>query len=750
MQLSDDDKACIADHIARGEPLPDRFRWTLFREPREAELIWPGKTSDVTNVVLPFQSIEQIDEPRSETGAQVADLFQIGSGGRQGGGWSNKLIWGDNKLVLSSLNGGPLRREIEAAGGLKLVYIDPPFDVGADFSHQIEVGGNDIVTKSPTIIEEIAYRDTWGRGVDSYASMILERLRLIRGLMSDDASAYVQVGPQVNHVVRQLMDEVFGTQGPRREIIWKRVSSRSHGALYPATHDSILFYSNSENVIWNQLYEPLDERYVETKYRFADPDGRKFRKDNCLNQNRDRPNLTYEWNGHLKTWRWTRENMQILHEQERLIYTKSGIPEYKRYLDESEGTAIQSVWTDLRPVNSQANEDTSYATQKPETLLDRIIRASSNPGDLVADFFCGSGTTLAVAEKLGRKWIGADLGRFAIHTSRKRLIGVQRELKAAGKPWRSFEILNLGKYERQWFAGIDPMLPAGERALAAAAKEATYVALILEAYRAQPVEQSPPFHGVKDSAFIVVGPLDAPVNESTVSEAVEAARRMGVPRVDVLGFEFEMGLAPRAVDDAKAKGVAVALRYIPKDVFDRRAIDKGQVSFHDLAYVEARTIIADKKARRVAVSLSNFAVAYRQDGLDNLIEGMRPGTKVAVDDGQVVKLTKAKDGTVTRDVLTREWTDWIDYWAVDFDYASRPETIHETVTQADGTVKHVPQWTGRYIFENEWQSFRTRRDRALEVASATHDYATPGRKQIAVKVIDIFGNDTTKVIGVEV
>ena len=211
-----------------------------------------------------------------------------------------------------------------------------------------------------------------------------------------------------------------------------------------------------------------------------------------------------------------------------------------------------------------------------------------------------------------------------------------------------------------------------------------------------------------------------------------------------------MGLPPRVVDEAKAKGVAVALRYIPKDVFDRRAIDKGQVNFHDLAYVEAKSHVADEHALRVTVSLANFAVAYRQDGLDNLIDGMRPGSQVAVENGQVVKLTKAKDGAVTRDVLTKEWTDWIDYWAVDFDYASRPETIHETVTQPDGSVKHVPQWTGRYIFENEWQSFRTRKSRALELTSATHEYSTPGRKQIAVKVIDIFGNDTTKVIGVEV
>ena len=397
--------------------------------------------------------------------------------------------------------------------------------------------------------------------------------------------------------------------------------------------------------------------------------------------------------------------------------------------------------------------------------MSRMLEACSNPGDLVADFFCGSGSFLSAAEGLrakkvgnatqmhfteSRKWIGADLGRFAIHTSRKRLIGVQREMKAAGKPWRSFEILNLGKYERQWFAGVDPTLPEPQRLAAAARAEGAYVALILEAYKAEAVEQSPPFHGHKAGAFVVIGALDSPVTETVVHDAVEAARRMGIARIDVLGFEFEMGLAPRLVDEARAKGVAVALRYIPKDVFDRRAVDKGQVSFHDLAYVEAKASVVSKRDRSITVGLTDFGVSYRQDGLDSMIEGMKAGTRVTVEGGQVVKIVKAKDGSVTRDILTKEWTDWIDYWAVDFDYASRPETMLETATQADGSVKHVPQWTGRYIFENEWQSFRTRKSRALELTSATHAYATPGRKQIAVKVIDIFGNDTTKIIGVEV
>jgi DNA modification methylase len=727
VDLSDDDKALIADHVARGEALPDRFRWLLFKEPREAELIWPGKTSEVTNVVLPFQSIEQIDEPRAESGAQVGDLFQMGAGGRQGGGWSNKLIWGDNKLVLASLKGGPLRREIEAAGGLKLVYIDPPFDVGADFSFNLEVGGEDL-HKEPSIIEDVAYRDTWGNGHASFFGMMEERLRLIADLLAHDGCIYVQCDHRVNSGIRLILDSIFGKSRQQNEIIWHYQTFQGQTQRYFARkHDNIYFYSKSDVFLFNQLFNSEFEDTIDSK-----------RWSNFFNEA-----------GQITGNHMPMQDSRFVRYHRKWVKANGREPGADDVVFEARGQPIDSVWH-MKGLDPKSHEKVGYPTQKPQELLERIIQASSNPGDLVADFFCGSGTTLAVAEKLGRKWIGTDLGRFAIHTSRKRLIGVQRELKAAGQPWRSFEILNLGKYERQWFAGIDPTLPEPQRLAAAARAEGAYVSLILEAYKAEAVEQSPPFHGHKAGAFVVIGALDSPVTESIVHDAVEAARRMGIGRIDVLGFEFEMGVNPRLVDEAKAKGVALALFQIPKEVFDRRAVDKGQVSFHDLAYVEASANVLSKKERSITVSLTDFGVSYRQDGLESMIEGMKAGTRVTVEGGQVVKIVKAKDGSVTKDILTKEWTDWIDYWAVDFDYASRPETLLETVTQPDGSVKHVTQWTGRYIFENEWQSFRTRKSRALELTSATHIYATPGRKQIAVKVIDIFGNDTTKIIGVEV
>ncbi len=197
MKLTDNEIRDITRHLEAGKPLPEKYRFLLFEEKKEVELVWNGKSGEVCNVVLPFQVIEQVDEPRSEEQRRMQlELFDMQSG-RQIKGWNNKLIWGDNKLILSSLKNGPLREEIEAQGGIKLIYIDPPFDVGADFSMDIEIGG-ETLTKKPNILEEIAYRDTWGKGADSFISMIYERLVLMRDLLAEDGSIYVHCDWRVN------------------------------------------------------------------------------------------------------------------------------------------------------------------------------------------------------------------------------------------------------------------------------------------------------------------------------------------------------------------------------------------------------------------------------------------------------------------------------------------------------------------------------------------------------------------------
>ena len=643
------------------------------------------------------------------------------------------------------------------------IYIDPPFDVGADFSFDIEIGG-EAITKDPSVIEDIAYRDTWGRGADSYIEMLYQRVRLLHDLMASDASLYVHCDGRVNSYVRLALDEVFGKEKIANEITWKRTGARSGSRQYNIITDRIFFYKKGIPKFKTQ-YTSYTQEYID-QYFEKDEDGRFFQSVTLTAPERRTGSSGMPWRGENPTGKgrhWAipgfirprlsnpkTENIQSaldeLDAMGRILWPKKagGVPRFKQFSDDFEGVELQDIWTDIPPLSANSVERVGYETQKPERLLERIVKASSNAGDLIGDFFCGSGTTLAVAEKLGRKWIGCDLGRFAIYTSRKRLIGVQRELKADGKPYRSFEILNLGKYERQFFVGIDPTLPEARRRALSLQKEEHYLTLMLSAYKAERVFQSPPFHGRKAGTLVLVGPIDAPVTQTQVHEAVEAARKLRVSKLDILGFEFEMGLVPHAQDEARAKGVALALRYIPKDVFDRRAVEKGQVVFYDVAFVEVQPAV---KGRSVTVKLKDFGVYYRQEDIDALVSSMKNGaSKVTVDAGQVVKVSKDKSGIVKREVLTKAWSDWIDYWAVDFDFENRKEIIR--LTEADGTEREV--WTGGYIFENEWQSYRTRKARTLEPVSAPHEYERKGRYKIAVKVIDIFGNDTTKVVEVTV
>ena len=436
------------------------------------------------------------------------------------------------------------------------------------------------------------------------------------------------------------------------------------------------------------------------------------------------------------------------------------VPRKKLFLDQGSGVPIQSLWDDFGGLSSQASERIGYPTQKPEALLERILKASSNEGDLVADFFCGSGTTAAVAEKLGRKWIATDLGKFGIHTTRKRLIQVQRELKADGKPFRAFEVLNLGRYERQAYLNVGSRLSAKKKAAALAKKEQEFRELILKAYKAQPLEGESFFHGKNAGRLVVVGPINLPVGRLFVEEVIVECRKRGASRADILAFEFEMGLFPAVLDEAKKKGIDLAPKTIPPEVFDKRAVEKGQVRFFDVSFIEATPRYDDKDKLRVTVELTDFSVYYTQGLEDAIAADLKEGkSEVVCEQGHLWKVSKDKQGIVTREKLTKHWTDWVDYWAVDFDYESRPEIIHEPRSlktgeplpgwqPGDELVEFVPVQQGSFIFENEWQSFRTRKDRNLELTSAPHTYPQPGRYIVAVKVIDIFGNDTMTLVPV--
>ena len=757
MKLTDNEKREILKLIEADKALPDRYRFLLFDDKREVELVWNGKTNEVTNIVLPFQVIEQVDEPRAERPQDTApQLSLFDARGRQQAGWTNKLIWGDNKLILSSLKNGPIREEIEKNGGIKLIYIDPPFDVGADFSMDIEIG-DETFTKKPNVLEELAYRDTWGKGADSFIAMIYERLVLMRDLLAEDGSIYVHCDYRLNAYLKLILEEIFGNNNYRNEIIWKRKGGSANpqnnlGVVVDTIHH---IAKTPDNLLRKQFTRESDEakNYINERFR-NELHGRKYmlapiERNAALGI---RENLIYEYKGYTPRYGWmmSREKLEEFEKTNRLHWNSNNKPNRRVFLDEYEGQPIENLWTDIYVINPMASERIDYPTQKPEALLERVIKASSNENNIVADFFCGSGTTLAVAEKLNRKWIGSDLGKFAIHTTRKRMVQVQRQMKADGKDYRAFEILNLGKYERAHYIGVNMNLREEERQRQLEQKEKDFIALILRAYRAEAVDNFKCFHGKKAGRVVAVGPVNLPVTRLYVEEVILECREKRISRVDVLGFEFEMGLFPNIQNEAKEKGIDLALKYIPREVFDKRAVERNQVVFHDVSYIEVKPYIREGKKGQlpsIAIELTDFSVYYSQDNVDNAAEHMKEGkNKIVVESGKIIKVSKDKNGIVTREVLTQKWTDWIDYWSVDFDFENKREIIRAK-NEVTGEIEE--QWTGDFIFENEWQSFRTKKDRSLELKTPFHE-CKPGRRKIAAKVVDIFGNDTMTIIDVNV
>ncbi len=522
----------------------------------------------------------------------------------------------------------------------------------------------------------------------------------------------------------------------------------------PFNHESIFLYTRSDRFTYHPRHSAYSEEY-KSRFRYKDKDGRLYRADQNLG---------------------TATTAETIAEMRRnnLIYEgENGTLYRKQYLDELPGVLLDDIWTDV-PWVTAGNQRIDYPTQKPEALIERILQLSTNKDDLVADFFCGSGTTAAVAEKLGRKWIATDLGKFGIHTTRKRLIGIQRELKAAEKSFRAFEVLNLGRYERQAYLNVGGRLSGKQKDDALATKEREFRDLILKAYKATGFggdEGAPAqdgfFHGARNGRLVVIGPINLPVGRLFVEEVITECRKRGASRADILAFEFEMGLFPAVLEEAKSKGIDLAPKYIPAEVFDKRAVEKGQVVFHDISFVEAKAHYHKQRKFAVRIELTDFSVYYSQGAADAAIAALKEGkSEVMCEKGQLYKVAKNKDGIVTKEKLTKHWTDWVDYWAVDFDYMSRPEIIKVPVGTGLGGVATLPGFeasqgdidlpqfeerkTGAFIFENEWQSFRTRQNRDLDLKTAEHTYEQPGRYTVAVKVIDIFGNDTMTLVPVNV
>ena len=323
------------------------------------------------------------------------------------------------------------------------------------------------------------------------------------------------------------------------------------------------------------------------------------------------------------------------------------------------------------------------------------------------------------------------------------MIAVQRERKKEENPYRAFEILNLGKYERHYYLGVGAELRGEAREARLRAQEQEFVEMILGAYHAELLPNGGMFQGRRGERFVAVGPIDAPVSDDFVEDVIAECLKAGGKQVDILAFEFGMALS-QARDDAKARGVLLALKTIPPEVFDKRARDS--VVFYDAAYVEAEVEVQRTKSdAEFRVRLTGFSAFYNQGSKDE--DALKRGSsRVIVDDGVVVRLKKDKEtGEVTREELTKSWMDWVDYWAVDFDYESRPAVVR---IRDDATGDVREEETGDHIFENEWQSFRGRGEGKMEWESAWVKLLPGVRRKVAVKVVDIFGNDTTRILEV--
>jgi adenine-specific DNA-methyltransferase len=593
------------------------------------ELVWPGKYDQngrrvmPPRVHLPFQTIETINESRASREAkkkpEQTSLFDVWTGDEGTTfeeGWRNKLIWGENLLVMSSL--------LEKfSGKIDLIYIDPPFATGADFNVTTTIGDEELdVTKEQSAIEERAYRDTWGRGLASYLEVLAPRLAVARDLLSERGSLYVHCDWRANSVIRLLLDEVFGIGSFRNEIAWCYTSPGRNTERFKPCHDTLLYYSKTDHPTWTNPQQPLAEATLKVK--------------------------SLQFKGQEKAWTRTRETKDMVDWWDITFHTGSG-------------------------------ERLGYPTQKPEALLERVLTASSLPGDLVADFFVGSGTTAAVAEKLGRRWIACDLGRFAVHTTRKRLMGMD-----GCKP---LEILNLGKYERQFWQAASFSGRDAERVLF------EYLAFILKLYGAAPVAGMQHIHGKRSGAVVHVGAVDAPVTISEVIEALDECVATGQHELHVLGWEWEMGLNDLVDQLAQERRVRLKLLAIPREVMEAQAVEKGDIRFFELAHLDCRRQVGPGFS--LTVELTDFAMSDAD----------------AIDPDVRAKITK--------------WSDFVDYWAIDFDF------------QND-------------TFMNGWVAYRTRKERRLALQSDSHRYPEAGTYHVGVKVVDIFGNDTTRVFAVEV
>jgi DNA modification methylase len=558
------------------------------------ELIWEGKYKDgkkatPIRIALPFQTIETINESKQQRQKSM-DFLAAEPNTQYGKEWRNRLIWGDKKYVLPSLLP-------EFAGKVNLIYIDPPFNVGSNFSFTATIADNpdtdeDETTqfvKQPNIIEQKAYRDTWGKGLDSYMQWFYETALLLKELLAEDGSIYVHLDWHVGHYAKTILDEVFGYENFRNEIVWvypNKMSGAVNSKNFVRMHDSIFLYSKSEKNIFNVLKVERDVPVKQSKR--VKVDGKNMRARN------EDGEINYEMSYDVK---------------------------------------VKDVW-EIPYIASTDKQRVGYNTQKPEALLERVIKASSKDGDLILDSFCGSGTTAAVAEKNNRRWITCDLGRFAIHTARKRFLGIDNV--------QPFIVQNLGKYERQQWMNAEFENPEDRLK-----QERTYKHFINELYHAKPLDGYTWLHGAKAGRMVHVGSVEAPVTVEDIKASIKEFWKLvgkeksaQVNGIDFLGWDFAFDVNETAKQFAAENKVNVSFKKIPREVLEKKAVEQGDIKFYELASLKIKSKAEKKK---VSITLENFIIP--PDDIPQDVQG---------------KIT--------------HWSQWVDYWAIDWNY--RDDTFH--------------------------------------------------------------------------
>lgn len=482
-------------------------------------LSWVGKRPLTHVPAFPAQHIETFD-PTGGTGPEHEGE----------GAWSDwpdryprggLLFHGDNKEVLAHLLANGFR------GRVKLIYIDPPFDSGADYVRRVNLRGVKGTAKMDGEIyslgEQIQYTDIWAN--DNYLQFMYERLLLLKELLAEDGHLLLHCDQSRGHYLKLLLDEVLGAEQFVNQVVWKRSDAHSdvgQGAKHlGSVHDMILIFRKGEQGIWNDIYQPLPQSTIDKWYRYVEEEtGRRYNKGDVTGPGgAAKGNPVYEWNGHRRAWRYSKKRMQELHDEGMLVYSSSGMPYLKRYLDESKGVPLQDWWDDISMVRGiRRRGRAQFPTEKPEELLERILALVSNPNDLVLDCFIGSGTTAAVAQKLGRRWIGCDINKGAIQTTSKRLQAVVGEQVEAleVEPQKELDVGDEGEGEPSPAQLSFGVWRVNDYDLRVQNNEA--VELACEHIGVERTRSDPFFDGVLGKRLVKIAPFNHPLSPADLDE----------------------------------------------------------------------------------------------------------------------------------------------------------------------------------------------------------------------------------------